>query len=57
MYDSRNRAAAARASAETNGLLRPNDFAYELWLAARGMESVPVDPDVGRYNMSAGKSS
>lgn len=50
---SRNRAAAARASAETNGLLRPNDFAYELWLAARGMESVPVDPDVGRYNMSA----
>ena len=45
---SRSRAAAARASAESDGPIRPYDFAYELWLAARGMESAPVDPDVGR---------
>ena len=47
---SRSRAAAARAAAESDGPLRPYDFAYELWLAARGMESAPVDPDVGRYS-------
>ena len=50
---SRSRAAAARASAESDGPIRPYDFAYELWLAARGMESAAVDPDVGRYNTSA----
>ena len=45
---SRSRAAAARAAAESGGPIRPYDFAYELWLAARGMESAPIDPDIGR---------
>jgi glycoprotein-N-acetylgalactosamine 3-beta-galactosyltransferase len=46
-------AVAARAAADIEHPLREYDFAYEKWLEIRGMQRSSLDPDRGRYNMSA----